>query len=108
MDLNLEFASGFLSGNGTDDIGPFLIRGRYDAVAGECYWQKHYLGAHSVFYRGFREGKGIWGTWEINAWNHGGFHIWPEGSGNTEAEANEAEEPAEAVGEVIREQTLRE
>ena len=35
-----------------------------------------YPGRHSVSYRGFREGKGIWGTWELGAYR-GGFHIWP-------------------------------
>jgi hypothetical protein len=38
-----------------------------------------------VFYRGFREGKGIWGTWEITIQYHGGFHIWPRQAGEGEA-----------------------
>jgi len=77
MELQLTFGSGCMSGDGTDDVGPFLIKGRYDAGNLECHWTKSYLGAHDVFYRGFREGKGIWGTWEIGAVFHGGFHIWP-------------------------------
>jgi hypothetical protein len=32
-----------------------------------------------VTFRGFREGKGIWGTWEIGSAWKGGFHIWPLG-----------------------------
>ena len=49
----------------------------------ECHWTKTYLGSHEVFYRGFREGKGIWGTWEIGGglWGRGGFHIWPKAAG---------------------------
>jgi len=99
MDLNLTFANGNLSGDGMDDVGRFLIRGRYDAASRECYWTKRYLGAHDVFYRGFREGKGIWGTWEITIHLHGGFHIWPRGSdeGEASAETAEAEEPVDAI-----------
>jgi hypothetical protein len=77
MVLQLTFANGNMSGDGEDDVGRFLIKGRYDAASHECYWTKGYLGAHDVFYRGFREGKGIWGTWEITIRDHGGFHIWP-------------------------------
>ena len=60
-------------------------RGRYSLADGKCHWTKSYLGKHDVFYQGYNEGKGIWGTWEIPAgptqplgWR-GGFHIWPEG-----------------------------
>ena len=100
MDLQLTFASGVLSGDGTDDIGKFLIKGRYDAGNGECHWTKSYPGSHDVYYRGFREGKGIWGTWEITIHDHGGFHIWPRGAGQGEEQKEEAAqaEPVEAVG----------
>ena len=99
MDLHLAFTNGSMSGEGKDDVGRFLIKGRYDAATRECHWTKSYVGAHDVFYRGFREGKGIWGTWEITAQNHGGFQIWPKrlGAGDTEAEAAEIEKPVEAV-----------
>ena len=99
MDLNLTFASGRMSGGGSDDVGQFKVHGQYDASTLECSWTKSYVGAHSVFYRGFREGKGIWGTWEITLANHGGFHIWPKraGEGDTEAATAEKEQPAEAV-----------
>jgi hypothetical protein len=80
MDLQLSFVNSRMSGAGTDDIGRFTIRGRYDAASRECWWTKTYPGSHDVAYRGFREGKGIWGTWEINLFTHGGFHIWPRGS----------------------------
>ena len=99
MDLCLTFSNGNLSGDGVDDVGRFLIKGRYNAAARECYWTKSYVGAHDVFYRGFREGKGIWGTWEITIFAHGGFHIWPCASGEGEAatEAKAATEPVEAI-----------
>jgi len=99
MDLRLTFAQGNMSGDGDDDIGRFLIQGRFDAANRECYWTKSYLGAHDVFYRGFREGKGIWGTWEINVFGHGGFRIWPRHAGEGEAESESAgqAEPVEAM-----------
>ena len=40
MDLQLTFANGNMSGDGVDDIGRFLIKGRYDAANRECYWTK--------------------------------------------------------------------
>ena len=99
MELHLTFANGVLSGEGADDIGRFLIQGRYDAASLECHWTKSYLGAHDVFYRGFREGKGIWGTWEITIQSHGGFHIWPRqaGEGEERAETTAVEEPVDAI-----------
>jgi hypothetical protein len=96
MDLQLTFANGNMSGDGADDIGRFLIKGRYDAASHECYWTKSYLGAHDVFYRGFREGKGLWGTWEITIHDHGGFHIWPRQAGEGDAHAETA-----AVAELV-------
>ena len=99
MDLQLTFANGNMSGDGVDDVGRFLIKGRYDDASHECYWTKSYLGAHDVFYRGFREGKGIWGTWEITIQDHGGFHIWPRqaGEGEERAESAAVEAPVDAV-----------
>jgi hypothetical protein len=79
MDLRLEFRSGRMTGDGTDDIGPFIITGQYDEATLECSWTKSYVSAHDVQYRGFREGKGIWGTWEIGKQFRGGFQIWPTG-----------------------------
>jgi hypothetical protein len=61
-----------------------------------------------VFYRGFREGKGIWGTWEIKLRNHGGFHIWPKrvGEGETQAEAVEQVAPAPEPAKEIEKREL--
>ena len=49
-------------------------------------------------YRGFREAKGIWGTWSINQ-TKGGFHIWPisEGEPLTATEVEEEAEQAENI-----------
>lgn len=103
MALQLTFSNGFMSGDGSDDIGRFQIKGRYDTASRECYWTKTYLGAHDVFYRGFREGKGIWGTWEIGIHLHGGFHIWPlqDGEAESEAETKEQTELVEAVSPLV-------
>lgn len=83
MDLHLTFANGRVTGEGNDNVGAFVIKGQYDVQSAECHWTKTYLGAHDVFYRGFREGKGIWGTWEIREESHGGFHIWPKDASET-------------------------
>jgi hypothetical protein len=69
-----------ISGEGADGIGFFGIDGRYYAKERECCWIKTYFGLHSVEYSGFREKKGIWGTWTIED-TKGGFHIWPIGEG---------------------------
>jgi hypothetical protein len=103
MDLGLAFANGRMSGDGVDDVGRFLIKGRYDTTTRECYWTKSYIGSHDVFYRGFREGKGIWGTWEITILDHGGFHIWPRamGKGEQRTEAATQAQPVDAVAEDV-------
>ena len=82
MELRLTFRAGAMTGDGRDLVGQFVIRGRYGVEDGRCYWTKRYLGRHDVHYRGFNEGKGIWGVWEIGNDGpslRGGFHIWPEG-----------------------------
>jgi hypothetical protein len=102
MDLDLTFAAGKMSGGGNDDVGHFKIQGHYDATSLECSWTKSYVGAHDVFYRGFREGKGIWGTWEITVQARGGFHIWPKSVGEGEAETVAATEPIPGRAEVFK------
>ena len=103
MDLALEFGNGTISGEGNDDLGAFLIRGCFDAATKECHWTKTYIGKHDVFYKGFREGKGIWGAWEILNDAHGGFKIWPlaYGENDDDAMTKEEERPVEAVGELV-------
>jgi hypothetical protein len=122
MELLLTFRQGEMTGEGRDWVGPFILRGRYTLEDGKCHWTKRYLGKHDIFYQGFNEGKGIWGTWEFPpsgpyAYQKGGFHIWPEGmedptGSHLTAEAElpvmvtetvETEEPvAEPVGELAR------
>ena len=99
MDLHLTFANGSIVGEGIDDVGRFLIKGRYDPTNDECYWTKSYIGAHDVFYRGFRDGKGIWGGWEIGPNWRGGFHIWPRQAGDLEQEstATASKTPVDAI-----------
>jgi hypothetical protein len=87
MELRLTFSKGVMTGEGRDWVGEFIVRGRYDLADGKCHWTKHIIGKHDVFYNGYNEGKGIWGMWEIAiagfAHDRGGFHIWPEGLGNS-------------------------
>lgn len=88
MELDLIFAQARMTGDGRDKVGKFTIDGHYDISSGKCYWHKKYQGAHDVFYSGFNEGKGIWGTWEFPGLKQygshcsGGFHIWPEHMGD--------------------------
>ncbi len=84
MELHITFLQGALTGEGRDYVGRFVLRGRYELGDGKCYWTKRYLSKHDVFYQGYNEGKGIWGTWEIATrsgflGDRGGFHIWPKG-----------------------------
>jgi len=99
MDLHLSFANSTVTGGGNDDVGRFLIRGTYDVANRECQWTKTYPGSHDVDYCGFREGKGIWGTWRIGVRGHGGFHIWPKGEGDSDAGFIEESATADAIGE---------
>ena len=91
MDLVLEFKRGKMTGDGADGIGLFVISGHYSVSSGECSWAKQYVGRHAVDYKGYREGKGIWGNWVVSS-AKGGFHIWPlsESSPQNLAQENEA------------------
>jgi hypothetical protein len=94
MDLDLRFANGLLQGGGSDAVGSFTLRGSYDVESLEVSWVKSYA-THDVSYRGFREGRGIWGTWTIQSDRTGGFMIWPKGLGGEAQERvyAEAKEP---------------
>jgi hypothetical protein len=106
MELRLQFRGGALTGEGRDWVGAFIVRGQYSVEDGKVHWQKRYLAKHDVFYRGFGEGKGIWGTWEIPTVadpnvRHGGFHIWPEGMADpTQPVLHEAADLPVAVEEL--------
>jgi hypothetical protein len=101
MHLVLTFADYEVSGDGNDDIGNFVVIGRFDRTNGECNWIKTYIRRHDVCYRGFREGKGIWGVWELPG-DSGVFHIWPLGQEEGEQDQESAEEPL-PVGAVATE-----
>lgn len=94
MDMELTFKDGLVNGAGADDVGPFTIRGHYDAATHGVTWTKAYA-AHTVFYRGCREPIGIWGTWEMELMS-GGFHIWPRGEGEGLHLAVEEQTPVNA------------
>ena len=102
QDLRLTFESGRMTGTGADELGQFIIEGSYSAESKEAKWLKSYPGAHSIDYRGFREGPvpGIWGTWSIGSDWHGGFHIWPAGDTNIEDEKDEVSTPFELPKEL--------
>ena len=91
MDLVLEFNDGVISGEGADGIGLFVISGSSSTGSGECSWIKQYVGRHAVDYLGFREAKGIWGTWNVGV-GKGGFHIWPLAEGEPLTTAEEEQE----------------
>jgi hypothetical protein len=77
QDMELTFEGGVIRGAGWDNQGEFVIKGCYDLESREVRWTKKYVGLHNVYYRGFREGKGIWGTWQMPGQRRAGFHIWP-------------------------------
>jgi hypothetical protein len=80
QDLELTFADGVVRGAGWDTVGEFVVKGSYDEASGEVRWTKKYTDGHAVACRGFREGRGIWGTWRMRGAKGSGFHIWPVGS----------------------------
>ncbi|MBI3854993.1 MAG: hypothetical protein HY293_04800 [Planctomycetes bacterium] len=99
MDLALAFRQGVVTGSGSDPVGFFTIDGRYDPESNEIHWTKTYPGSHDVFYKGCRDSRGIWGTWQLRIFGSGGFHIWPKGQGEglTEHAKAETEQPVDAV-----------
>jgi hypothetical protein len=99
QELSLTFKDGVMLGEGLDGVGRFAVHGRYGIETGEAEWVKSYVGGHDVFYHGYREGKGLWGTWVIRGESHGGFKIWPQGSGEGEEEEERAEQEVPAANE---------
>jgi hypothetical protein len=92
MRLDLKFAAGRVMGDGDDEVGYFVINGRYDAETGDVHWTKTYPRRHQVFYSGRRDTRGISGMWEIHSWYSGGFAIWPGESEEGPAEIEHVEE----------------
>ena len=106
MELVLHFSQGKMTGTGRDRVGTFAVDGTYQLDDGRCVWVKQYAGLHRVNYRGFNEGKGIWGTWELKDRGYtftGGFHIWPEGIADPTQPVleEEANPPAEVESEEL-------
>lgn len=104
MDLMLEFKNGVMTGEGADWVGRFVISGHYSEQSGECGWVKQYVGQHAVNYKGYRDGKGIWGNWALYG-AKGGFHIWPLSEGgvaNVETESEPEAQPASHQGRLAR------
>jgi len=74
--------NGDLRGAGSDDIGEFDIYGRLSD--GSFRFDKTYRGAHTVVYRGRRNGANLTGRWEIPGNCEGTFRIqtgWQKWSG---------------------------
>jgi len=106
-DLALTFADGAVSGSGSDWVGPFEIRGRYDTQSGACKLVKHYVGMHSVMYNGHNDGDGqwLWGVWTMDhSGDRGGFHLWPKGQADPTQPGLAAENdlPVEELAETRR------
>jgi hypothetical protein len=105
MDLNLGFRGGRISGEGADGLDHFTIDGFYDEKKLECGWQKIYPARAAVSYFGYREGKGIWGTWDLPG-AKGGFQIWPLSEGGPpDLRKLEEEEEQELV--IVKPVTIR-
>ena len=84
MDLNLDFETNNVTGEGVDAMGAFLVLGAYDPDSGKVWWTKTYVdcdgsdSAHDVSYEGNADHNGIWGTWCLaESKERGGFRIWP-------------------------------
>jgi hypothetical protein len=75
--LVLRFADGEVTGEGTDLIGPFIVRGNY-ASSGSMSLVKQYVGRHQVLYLGQHDGEGtVFGRWSIPPWSGGTFALAP-------------------------------
>jgi hypothetical protein len=97
MSLHLTFAGdGSIEGDGVDDVGAFVISGRFDLGTSQAGWTKRYVGMHTVEYSGLYCQRQICGDWMLAGFT-GGFWIWPGVQGDFEfgEEGVEIEEPVE-------------
>eukprot|EP00656_Telonema_subtile_P029882 TRINITY_DN32940_c0_g1_i1.p1 TRINITY_DN32940_c0_g1~~TRINITY_DN32940_c0_g1_i1.p1 ORF type:complete len:197 (+),score=28.81 TRINITY_DN32940_c0_g1_i1:289-879(+) len=94
MQLQLRFRNGRVSGEGSDDVGGYTVRGQYSTARRRCAFTKRYHGEdYSVKYRGEGcgvSGLGFRGVWVLDApishdggdvvggHDEGRFHVWPE------------------------------
>jgi hypothetical protein len=97
MRLDLKFAAARMMGDGDDEVGYFVINGKYDGETGVCHWTKTYPRRHQVQYQGAGTGNRIAGTWILPGDRSGRFLIW----------AGESEEGPSERSSVNRKKTLR-
>lgn len=76
MRLDLKFAASRMMGDGDDEVGYFVINGKYDGETGACGWTKTYPKRHQVLYDGKGTGNRIAGTWILPGDRSGRFLIW--------------------------------
>jgi hypothetical protein len=88
------FLDGRISGDGLDDIAPFLIHGFFDTATSAANWTKAYVRGHTVEYRGLYDQRSICGNWVLSGMT-GGFWIWPDSIGEEQALKAELELPVE-------------
>jgi len=84
MEFHLIFKNGAVNGDGTDNVGPFVIQGSYEEAGGSVRWTKIYTGSHEVIYDGKLDGIGLYGIWKIPPQGQGTFRLWPRQVGNGE------------------------
>ena len=72
-------AAGSIEKEVFDPPGPWHLKGEI-RESGEISWNKQYIGKHRVEYVGRVTDQGIQGTWWINDFLTGPFHIWPQGN----------------------------
>lgn len=67
MRLTLEFINGAITGEGSDPVGTFKMKGIYSLRHNMVSMSKRYYGAHSVGYVGGAADGGLNGTWQIRS-----------------------------------------
>ena len=77
MAFKLNFSDGVVTGSGSDEVGTFSWNGEYDTTSMVVRMVKKYP-SHPVFYDGRADTNGIYGTWSLELFGRGGFHIWPK------------------------------
>lgn len=122
MIFTLEFANGIINGSGSDDVGGFSFKGKYNLETMQCQMRKHYS-THMIDYEGHVDENGIWGKWKCvkdarmtnipdylfqellnieSAMMSGGFHIWPKERKFSESEVAEKENASKKVLELVK------
>ena len=72
--LELSFSNGRIQGRGTDIVGEFEMEG--ELTEDKISLRKHYIGKHSIDYRGTSVGEGAYtGTWSSCGFHGGNWFI---------------------------------